>query len=100
MCYTKRKCPEKGFNNIINQEEMLCESCLDELGELIEKYPIISPYILQNLNKCEICGKKTENNPSDVQYNSGSMDKKIICDVCMTYFEPSPAKESLEMLRT
>ena len=47
MCYTKRKCPSKDCNNIINQEEMLCESCMDKLGELIEKYPIISPINLK-----------------------------------------------------
>jgi len=40
MFNTKHKCASRDCNNIINQEEKWCESCLDELGKLIEKYPL------------------------------------------------------------
>jgi len=55
--------------------------------------------VINRRGRCGICYRETKNNPSDVQYDDGSMGKKVICDACMTYLEPTPAQESLEMLR-
>ncbi len=40
MCYTKHKCQSKNCKNIINQEEIWCETCLDELAKLLEEHPL------------------------------------------------------------
>lgn len=40
MCYTRHKCQSRDCDNIISQEEVFCESCLNKLGELVEQHPL------------------------------------------------------------
>lgn len=41
MCNTKHKCASNICNNIINEDELLCDSCLDKFEEIIKTYPFV-----------------------------------------------------------
>ena len=73
---------------------------IDRLEKGIRKLQKEIEAVIIKKGRCEICGRRTENNPSDVQFNNGSMGKKVMCDACMSYIEPTPSEESMEMLRT
>ncbi len=49
MSNTKHKCVSNICNNIINEDELLCEFCLDKFEAIVEAYPFVPG--VENNNK-------------------------------------------------